>query len=67
MNKDMENNHDKRERLNNFEMVHSRRLKYAMILRERNLHIRYGKNITIYCLQLTAFPHGGKRKPHDFQ
>ena len=37
MNKDMENNHDKRERLNNFElcMVHSRRLKYAMILREK--------------------------------
>ena len=33
----MENNHDRCERLNNFDlcMVHSRRLKHAMILREK--------------------------------
>lgn len=37
MNKDMENNHDKCERLKNFDlcMVHSRRLKNAMIFREK--------------------------------
>ena len=37
MNKDMGNKHDRFERLNNSDlcMVHSRRLKYAMILREK--------------------------------
>ena len=63
----MENNHDRCERLNNFDlcMVHSRRLKHAMILREKPPYSLRKKNNN--CLQLTAFAHEGKRKPYDFQ